>query len=196
MIFTMIFNLSKANMTLPKFTAILVFGDSTVDSGNNNYIKTWVKGNFKPYGKDFPSHIPTGRFSNGKLIPDFIASSFGIKESVPPFLDPTLSDNEIVTGVNFASAGSGYDEATTLLTNALSPKKQVDLFKSYIPRLERVVGQEKAKEILNGALVIISAGTNDWTFNFYDLILRRLSFNVDQYQDFLLTEMRTILVIN
>ncbi|XP_050229313.1 GDSL esterase/lipase At1g06990-like [Mercurialis annua] len=188
------FSLSKANTTLPKFPAILIFGDSTVDTGNNNYVTTWVKCNFRPYGKDFPNHIPTGRFSNGKLIPDFIASLFGIKETVPPFMDPNLSDNEIVTGVNFASSGAGYDESTSLTSNVVSVQKQVGLFKDYIARLERIVGQAKAKEILNGALVIISSGTNDWTFNFYDIPLRRLMFNVDQYQDFLLTEIRKILL--
>lgn len=53
-------------------SAIFVFGDSTVDSGNNNYIKTISKSNFPPYGKDFPDHIPTGRFTNGKLVTDFL----------------------------------------------------------------------------------------------------------------------------
>ncbi|XP_050230574.1 GDSL esterase/lipase At2g30310-like [Mercurialis annua] len=194
MIYAVNFDISKANTTLPKFPAILVFGDSTVDTGNNNYIKTWIKSNFRPYGQDFPGQIPTGRYSNGKLIPDFIASLLGIKEVVPPFLDPNLSDNEIVTGVNFASSGAGYDEATSLTSHAVSVHKQVGLFKNYIARLERIVGQAKANEILNGALVIISAGTNDWTFNFYDLPLRRLIFNVNQYQDFLLTEIRKILL--
>lgn len=53
-------------------SAILVFGDSTADPGNNNYITTPFKSNFAPYGKDFPSRMPTGRFTNGKLAFDFI----------------------------------------------------------------------------------------------------------------------------
>jgi hypothetical protein len=52
--------------------AVIVFGDSTVDPGNNNYVKTVFKANFAPYGKDFANHVPTGRFSNGRLTPDFI----------------------------------------------------------------------------------------------------------------------------
>ncbi|XVF65111.1 hypothetical protein PTKIN_Ptkin09bG0220500 [Pterospermum kingtungense] len=100
----------------PKFAAILIFGDSTVDAGNNNYIRTFFKGNNAPYGENYPGHIPTGRFSDGKLVPDFLASSLGIKEAVPPFLDPNLSDDELRTGVNFASAGSGFDDLTTLLS--------------------------------------------------------------------------------
>jgi len=83
-----------------KFSSILVFGDSTVDTGNNNYIKTLIKGNHLPYGRDFPNHVPTGRFSNGKLAIDFLASTLNLKETVPPFLDPNLSNEELLTGVS------------------------------------------------------------------------------------------------
>jgi hypothetical protein len=53
-----------------------VFGDSTVDPGNNNYINTLFKSNFPPYGKDFPNNAPTGRFCNGKLSTDFIGITY------------------------------------------------------------------------------------------------------------------------
>ena len=55
-------------------TCILVFGDSSVDPGNNNYIPTTNKGNFPPYGKNFDNGTSTGRFSNGKLATDFIGT--------------------------------------------------------------------------------------------------------------------------
>lgn len=89
----------------PKFPAIFVFGDSTVDTGNNNYFRTSARGNHLPYGKDFPGHIQTGRFSNGKLVPDFLASMLGIKETVPRFLDPNLSNYDPQTSVNFSFQG-------------------------------------------------------------------------------------------
>lgn len=57
-----------------KVSSFYVFGDSTVDPGNNNYINTAFKSNFLPYGKDFPNQVPTGRFSNGKLATDFIGN--------------------------------------------------------------------------------------------------------------------------
>ena len=57
------------NETVP---ALLVFGDSIVDPGNNNDLVTFAKGNFPPYGRDFIGGIPTGRFSNGKIPADFI----------------------------------------------------------------------------------------------------------------------------
>lgn len=50
--------------------AIITFGDSTVDVGNNNYIHTVYKANLPPYGRDFVNHQATGRFCNGKLATD------------------------------------------------------------------------------------------------------------------------------
>ncbi|CAK9314600.1 unnamed protein product [Citrullus colocynthis] len=93
-------------------STILIFGDSTVDTGNNNFISTIFKAIYSPYGEDFPGHIATGRFSDGKFIPDMVVSKLGIKELVPPFLDPKLSDDDVKTGVSFAFAGTGYDDLT------------------------------------------------------------------------------------
>lgn len=59
------------NMTFP---AVFAFGDSIVDTGNNNLIKTLIYCNFVPYGKDFQGGIPTGRFSNGKTPPDLVGN--------------------------------------------------------------------------------------------------------------------------
>nr|GMC86001.1 GDSL esterase/lipase At5g33370-like [Ipomoea batatas]GMC96829.1 GDSL esterase/lipase At5g33370-like [Ipomoea batatas]GMD46539.1 GDSL esterase/lipase At5g33370-like [Ipomoea batatas]GME10471.1 GDSL esterase/lipase At5g33370-like [Ipomoea batatas] len=53
--------------------AFFVFGDSLVDSGNNNYLATTARADSPPYGLDYPTHRPTGRFSNGLNIPDIIS---------------------------------------------------------------------------------------------------------------------------
>lgn len=50
--------------------ALIIFGDSVTDAGNNNNLLTLVKANFPPYGRDFVNHAPTGRFCNGKLATD------------------------------------------------------------------------------------------------------------------------------
>lgn len=55
----------------PLVPALIIFGDSVVDVGNNNNRVTLVKANFPPYGRDFVTHRPTGRFCNGKLATDF-----------------------------------------------------------------------------------------------------------------------------
>lgn len=52
--------------------AVMIFGDSVVDVGNNNNNPfSLVKANFLPYGRDFAGHSPTGRFCNGKLATDY-----------------------------------------------------------------------------------------------------------------------------
>lgn len=53
--------------------AFFVFGDSLVDSGNNNYLATTARADAPPYGIDYPTRRPTGRFSNGFNIPDIIS---------------------------------------------------------------------------------------------------------------------------
>ncbi|KDP26909.1 hypothetical protein JCGZ_18067 [Jatropha curcas] len=176
-------SLSPSPSPSPKFLAILVFGDSTMDTGNNDYIQTIAKANFMPYGIDYPGKIPTGRFSNGRLIPDFLASYLRLKEAVPPFLDPELSDNELVTGVNFASAASGFDESTNLEYNILPISKQIDNFRNYIARLNKIVGEEKARTIINNALVVIGAGTND--------VSGKAEENDIKYHDVLLNKTQT-----
>lgn len=63
----------KQNVT--RVSAVFAFGDSTLDSGNNNYLVTPYKSDFLPYGKDFFGHKPTGRFTNGRLLTDFAGNS-------------------------------------------------------------------------------------------------------------------------
>lgn len=60
------------NVTVP---ALLVFGDSIVDSGNNNHLPlTFGKCNFSPYGRDFEGGVATGRFTNSKTPADLLGS--------------------------------------------------------------------------------------------------------------------------
>lgn len=56
-----------------KHTALFIFGDSFLDVGNNNYINTTTldQANFWPYGETY-FKFPTGRFSDGRLVSDFI----------------------------------------------------------------------------------------------------------------------------
>lgn len=181
-------NADANNTTQPLFPAILIFGDSTADTGNNNYYsQTVFKAKHLPYGVDLPGHEANGRFSNGKIISDVISTKLNIKEFVPPFLQPNISDQDIVTGVCFASAGAGYDDRTSLSSNAIPVSQQPSMFKNYIARLKGIVGDKKAMEIINNALVVISAGPNDFILNFYDIPTRRLEYTtIYGYQDFVL----------
>lgn len=95
-----------------KVPAIIVFGDSSVDTGNNNFIPTIARSNFWPYGRDYANGLPTGRFSNGRLATDFISEAFGLPPSIPAYLDTNCSIDQLATGVSFASAATGLDNAT------------------------------------------------------------------------------------
>jgi hypothetical protein len=61
--------------TWPPVPALMVFGDSLVVVGNNDYILTALKADAPPYGRDFKGHVATGRFSNGRLLSDIIGLS-------------------------------------------------------------------------------------------------------------------------
>lgn len=51
--------------------SLFIFGDSLFDVGNNNYFPTTARSNHWPYGETY-FNFPTGRVSNGRIIPDFI----------------------------------------------------------------------------------------------------------------------------
>ncbi|KAG6606119.1 GDSL esterase/lipase 5, partial [Cucurbita argyrosperma subsp. sororia] len=81
---------------------LFIFGDSLYDVGNNNYMNTTAVVNFQPYGQTF-FKFPTGRFCDGREIPDFIAEYAGLP-LILPYLYPGIKD--FVKGVNFASGGA------------------------------------------------------------------------------------------
>ncbi|KAL1825727.1 hypothetical protein ACET3Z_012505 [Daucus carota] len=171
---------------LPKFSAILIFGDSLLDTGNNNFISTDLQANHAPYGVSFPGGIPTGRFSDGKLMSDFLADALGLKQYVPPFLDPNVPQSELPTGVCFASAGSGYDDRTASMSRVISVTQQYQkYFKDYKHRIIAMLGEFKAANLLGKSLVFVTSGSNDVSINIYE---RPEPFHlfIDQYQDFLL----------
>jgi phospholipase/lecithinase/hemolysin len=56
-----------------KVPAMYVFGDSTADVGNNDYLPWSIaRADFPHNGVDFPGGKPTGRFCNGLIGVDFI----------------------------------------------------------------------------------------------------------------------------
>ncbi|XP_020598781.1 GDSL esterase/lipase At2g04570-like [Phalaenopsis equestris] len=169
-----------------KVPVIIVFGDSTVDSGNNNFINTVVKSNYAPYGRDFDGGKATGRFSNGRLATDFISQAFNLSPTVPPYLDPSYAIKDFAHAVCFASAASGYDYATSNVASAIPLWKQLEYFKDYIGKLRSYQGEAKATETIREGLYIISMGTNDFLENYYAVPGRSSTFTVDEYQNFLI----------
>ncbi|PIN14711.1 Triacylglycerol lipase [Handroanthus impetiginosus] len=176
-----------------KVSSLIVFGDSSVDSGNNNYIPTVLKSNFRPYGRDFDGGQATGRFSNGRVPTDFISEAFQLKKTIPAYLDPSYTIKDFATGVCFASAGTGYDNATSKVLSVIPLWKELEYYKEYQSRLREYLGNQKAEEVLSEALYIISLGTNDFLENYYLLPERSSEFSIEEYQRFLAGIARTFI---
>ncbi|KAL3741770.1 hypothetical protein ACJRO7_017270 [Eucalyptus globulus] len=174
-------------------SAFIVFGDSTVDPGNNNNLRTMFKSDFLPYGRDFANRVPTGRFTNGRLATDYIVSYIGIKDYVPAYLEPSLSFEDMKTGVSFASAGSGYDPMTPTLSNVVSLPQQLEYFKEYKKRLMSTMGNQSTMQHINKAVFLVSAGTNDFVVNYFTIPIRQRSFTIATYQQFLLQHVKDLI---
>ena len=84
----MIFGFALAMTVAPlaEARAFFVFGDSLVDSGNNNYLATTARADAPPYGIDYPTRRPTGRFSNGLNIADIISKFLFVIANITFFL--------------------------------------------------------------------------------------------------------------
>ncbi|KAL8113765.1 GDSL esterase/lipase APG-like [Apium graveolens] len=162
--------------------AIITFGDSAVDVGNNDYLPfTIFKANYPPYGRDFVKHKATGRFCNGKLATDITAETLGFTTYPPAYLSPQASGKHLLIGANFASAASGYDEKTALLNHAISLSQQLQYYKQYQAKVAAVAGSSKAASILKEALYLASFGSSDFLQNYYINPLINKIYTPDQY---------------
>ncbi|KAG9442751.1 hypothetical protein H6P81_018605 [Aristolochia fimbriata] len=168
-----------------KVPALIVFGDSIVDSGNNNGIKTIVKCDFPPYGRDFPQMQPTGRFSNGRIPSDMIASALGVKDYVPAYLDPDLTPEDLLTGVTFASGAAGYDPLTSELMSVLTLDDELRLFREYQTKLKAIAGEERAASIIRDSIYLVIIGSDDLANTYFTTPFRKKQFDIPSYADFL-----------
>ncbi|KAL6629994.1 hypothetical protein ACP70R_029759 [Stipagrostis hirtigluma subsp. patula] len=175
--------------------AVIVFGDSTVDTGNNNWIPTPLRADFPPYGRDMPGGPrATGRFGNGRLPPDFISEALGLPPLVPAYLDPAYGIADFARGVCFASAGTGIDNATAGVLSVIPLWKEVEYYKEYQRRLRAHAGAARARAIVRGALHVVSVGTNDFLENYFLLATGRFAqFTVPEFEDFLVAGARRFL---
>ncbi|CAF1977483.1 BnaC07g48300D [Brassica napus] len=157
-------------------SALFAFGDSILDTGNNNNLTTLSKCNYFPYGRNFVGGKATGRFGNGRVFSDLIdKTTFNNSHdlttnqiSILPYLTmiPNLSNNDLPTGVCFASGGSGLDERTAKPQGVIWVPDQVKDFKEYVTKLNGVLGnQEKTNAIISNAVYLTSAGNNDLVNN-------------------------------
>ncbi|CAK9162292.1 unnamed protein product [Ilex paraguariensis] len=176
--------------------AFFVFGDSLVDNGNNDYLATTARADSPPYGIDYPTHQPTGRFSNGLNIPDIISEQMGAEPTLP-YLSPMLTGERLLVGANFASAGIGILNDTGIqFLNIIRIGRQLEYFQQYQNRVSGLIGPEQTQRLVNQALVLITLGGNDFVNNYYlvPLSARSRQFALPDYVPFLISEYRKILV--
>ncbi|KAI3746286.1 hypothetical protein L6452_08713 [Arctium lappa] len=169
----------------PLVPALCFFGDSVMDAGNNNYLTSMLRADFLPYGRDFVTHKPTGRFCNGKLAADYTAEYLGFPTYPPPYLS-RADEKTLLTGANFASAGSGYFDMTAQLYQAISLPRQLSYYRKWQKRVVALVGNDEANTIFSGGIHILSAGSSDFLQNYYvNPFLNRL-YTPAQFSDVLM----------
>ncbi|XP_060206016.1 GDSL esterase/lipase 5-like isoform X2 [Lycium barbarum] len=170
-----------------KGAALFIFGDSYFDVGNNNYINTSTldQAHFWPYGQSY-FKSPTGRFSDGRLISDFIAEYANVPVP-PPFLQPGNEEDNYVGGANFASAGAGS------LVQTFEGATQVNNYKKVKILLRNKLGSSKSDKIFRSGVYLISIGTNDYLSPFLTNSTVLTSYSRTQYVQMVIGNLTTVI---
>ncbi|BBN17032.1 hypothetical protein MPTK1_7g11420 [Marchantia polymorpha subsp. ruderalis] len=166
-----------------KRPALVFIGASQSDVGVNNVLDTYAKANHLPYGRDFvygDIKGATGRFSNGKILPDFVAQNLGLPFPVA-FNSPEAKGPAALFGINTASAGAGWLNGTDSNLGQLIPgTQQVQWVKEWQQGLVSRVGSQKASHIIENALYLINIGDNDLYYYLANAELRK-NYTEEQY---------------
>lgn len=172
-------NIGEAAASAP----MIVFGDSLVDQGNNNYLFSIARCDYLPYGVDYPGGA-TGRFCNGRIISDFLSQLMGT-EPILPCLSPQMNGDRLLTGANFGSAGCGIaDNTGSMFIGRLTIPRQLEMFGQYQNALQKLIGQSAAAELIRNAIYNINVGGNDWINNYVASSSRTPA---SDYTDFLIS---------
>ncbi|PAN33312.1 hypothetical protein PAHAL_6G011000 [Panicum hallii] len=144
--------------------ALFVFGDSLIDSGNNNNLASLAKANYFPYGIDFAGG-PTGRFCNGYTIVDELAELLGLP-LVPPYSQAS-SVQQVLQGANYASAAAGIlDDSGGNFAGRIPFNQQIQNFESTVAQIAAAAGASAAAERLARSIVFVGMGSNDYLNNY------------------------------
>ncbi|KAJ9146303.1 hypothetical protein P3X46_028585 [Hevea brasiliensis] len=147
------------------FPAIFNFGDSNSDTGG---LAAAFSPPNSPFGETF-FHMPAGRYSDGRLIIDFIAKSFSL-----PYLSAYLNSlgANFKHGANFATAASTIQIPTSIVPNGgYSPfylDVQYEQFLQFISR-SQIIREKGAmfaesvpeRDYFEKALYTFDIGQND-----------------------------------
>ncbi|XP_072980137.1 GDSL esterase/lipase At5g03610-like [Typha angustifolia] len=144
----------RPNAYAALFSKLFVFGDSYADTGNlGNLGRDLTRSWYYPYGSTFPKR-PTGRFSDGRLLTDFVASFLGIRSPIP-YKYRKVGYKILPYGMNFAVGGAGIFDTGNFQRNVSS---QIDAFVGLIN--EGIFSRFDLKSSV--ALVVVSG--NDYSY--------------------------------
>ncbi|KAK1571915.1 hypothetical protein Q3G72_024890 [Acer saccharum] len=133
------------------YVKLFVFGDSYVDTGNLGKFATPWK---EPYGISFPGK-PSGRYSDGRVLTDYIASFFGITSPVPFERRNITRKSRLRYGMNFAYGGTGV--FNTLEQDRPNMTIQIDHFQELLDK------NVYTKHDLKKSVALVSVAGNDYT---------------------------------
>ncbi|KAL3682643.1 hypothetical protein R1sor_000665 [Riccia sorocarpa] len=149
------------------FPALFNFGDSTSDSGGiHATFPQQIPAEFPPYGDTFPGK-PSGKYSDGRLLIDFLSESIGL-----PFLHSAMSsvDSDFRHGANFATAGATVQPVVYYspfplpiqLLQFLKFQKDVIALRSDPDTKPFLLKRIPEIETFNKSLYVIGIGGNDF----------------------------------
>ncbi|KAJ7952159.1 GDSL esterase/lipase [Quillaja saponaria] len=153
---------SLVTHNLPLTPAFFVIGDSSVDCGTNNFLGTFARADHLPYGRDFDTHRPTGRFCNGRIPVDYLALRLGLP-FVPSYLGQPGTVEHMIHGVNYASAGAGIIFSSgSELGQHISFTHQIQQFTDTFQQFILSMGENAANDLISKSVVYVSIGINDY----------------------------------
>lgn len=167
----------------PIIKKLFVFGDSYADTGNN---KKSESNSWKvPYGLTFPGK-PAGRFSDGRVLTDYLSKYLGIKSPIP-YQWRKNGGKRLHYGMNFAYGGTGVFDTLYLEPNMST---QIDYLQKLI-----LNDSVYTKVDLESSLVLVTLSGNDYGAfyakggtaqglqSFITLVVNQLALNLKRIEE-------------
>ncbi|GER54230.1 GDSL esterase/lipase [Striga asiatica] len=159
-------------------TKLFVFGDSYADTGNirKSLGGAWVE----PYGYTFPGK-PAGRFSDGRVLTDYVAKFLGIKTPLA-YEWMKFGGNKLHNGLNFAYGGSGvFDTLGDILPNMTT---QIDFLEKLMRQFLYTKSDLQSSVVLvclagnDYGAYVFREGTDQGLQNYIPLVINQLAINL------------------
>ncbi|KAI9118813.1 hypothetical protein K1719_010258 [Acacia pycnantha] len=128
---------------------LFVFGDSYVDTGNFLHSPSYKP----PNGITFPGK-PSGRFGDGRILTDYIASFLGIRTPMPYIFRNSVEKSKLKNGMNYAFGGTGIFNTT--LGEGPNLTTQINSFQNLIQQ------NVYTRHDLKSSVALVNAGGNDY----------------------------------